>query len=60
MERVFAASKAEAPPNAIRHTSCEYEIKLIDTMYSSILSTYPLHTNNDGCGKERRMFIGPW
>ena len=30
MERVFAASKAEAPPNAIRHTSCEYEIKLID------------------------------
>ena len=24
-----------------------------------VLSTCPLHTNS-GCGKERRMLIGPW
>ena len=24
-----------------------------------VLSTCPLHTNS-GCGKERRIFIGPW
>ena len=25
-----------------------------------VLSTCPLHTNNSGCGKERRILIGPW
>ena len=26
---------------------------------SPVLSTCPLHSNS-GCGKERRMLIGPW
>ena len=26
---------------------------------SPVLSTCPLHTNS-GCGKERRILIGPW
>ena len=26
---------------------------------SPVLSKYPLHTNS-GCGKERRILIGPW
>ena len=29
------------------------------SMQSPVLSTCPLHTNS-GCGKERRIFIGPW
>ena len=28
-------------------------------MDTAVLSTCPLHTNS-GCGKERRIFIGPW
>ena len=26
---------------------------------SQVLSTCPLHTNNE-CGKERRILVGPW
>ena len=29
------------------------------TVVPPVLSTCPLHTNS-GCGKERRIFIGPW
>ena len=31
----------------------------ITVRHMSILSTCPLHTNS-GCGKERRMLVGPW
>ena len=34
------------------HTICYYDRTLV-------LSTCPLHTNS-GCGKERRISIGPW
>ena len=30
-----------------------------DNIYTPVLSMCPLHTNT-GCGKERRMLIGPW
>ena len=30
-----------------------------DSPQSTVLSTCPLHTIS-GCGKERRIFIGPW
>ena len=34
--------------------------KLYNTIQSPVLSTCPLHTNSGGCGKERRISIGPW
>ena len=30
-----------------------------DIFIPPVLSTCPFHTNS-GCGKERRMLIGPW
>ena len=30
-----------------------------DHTYIPVISTCPLHTNS-GCGKERRILIGPW
>ena len=35
------------------------DIQCIGSCVSPVLSTCPLHTNS-GCGKERRILIGPW
>ena len=35
------------------------DIQCIGSWVSPVLSTCPLHTNS-GCGKERRILIGPW
>ena len=35
------------------------EVHRLQVTYTPVLSTYPLHTNS-GCGKERRILIGPW
>ena len=32
---------------------------VLSSMSMPVLSTCPLHTNS-GCGKERRILIGPW
>ena len=34
--------------------------RLYNTIKSPVLSTCPLHTKSSGCGKERRISIGPW
>ena len=31
----------------------------VGNLYPPVFSTCPLHTNS-GCGKERRILIGPW
>ena len=43
----------------IYHIHSNEEIRPIGYIASPVLSTCPLHTNS-GCGKERRMLIGPW
>ena len=35
------------------------DIQCIGSWVSPVLSTCPLHTDS-GCGKERRILIGPW
>ena len=35
------------------------ELREVVTELTPTLSTYPFHTNS-GCGKERRILIGPW
>ena len=37
----------------------EIVVDCIDMGLPPVFSTCPLHTNS-GCGKERRIFIGPW
>ena len=53
---------------SLPHTHYWYEVDMLEVLannycYTSLISvpfsTCPLHTNS-GCGKERRILIGPW
>ena len=39
--------------------SVQYSGGLLPDIILPVLSACPLHTNS-GCGKERRILIGPW
>ena len=61
MAKWTAAEKAKA---GLRHAvvclnvTGNTKIRIVQII-PPVLSTYPLHTNS-GCGKERRILIGPW
>ena len=58
----FSNQLAERDDHTYTHTYCSIDIMLTTTINSilpPVLSTCPLHTNS-GCGKERRILIGPW
>ena len=50
--RVIKTSLRPVDKAGAIHTNCALSVECV-------LSTCPFHTNS-GCGKERRIFIGPW